>query len=151
MALSPHFGRVTCRLLFLMWINLRERTPFRVVELGAGSGQLGFDIQQCVRNNELGITPSVWRRWAAAFEYLIVERSPALAERQRSRGLRVVNGDAQTGQSCQPALAALAESEACTGGAGAADAPECTVGDRGTAATGASVVLSNELLDAFAP
>merc|ERR1719476_182952 len=32
-------------------------------------------------------------RWNAAFEYLIMELSPALAERQRSRGLRVVAGD----------------------------------------------------------
>ena len=34
----------------------------------AGSGQLAYDTQQCVRTNALGLAPSVWRRWAAAFE-----------------------------------------------------------------------------------
>lgn len=38
MALSPHFARVFCRLLFIMWVQLNERAPFRVVEMGAGSG-----------------------------------------------------------------------------------------------------------------
>lgn len=151
MALSPHFGRVFCRLVFIMWIRTHERAPFRVVEMGAGSGQLGFDITQCVKKNELGIQPAVWRRFASAFEYVIMERSPALAERQRERGLRVVPGDAQTSKSCQPVLAALATSDACGGEEGRAQAPECQVGDRGTSFTGASVVLNNELLDAFAP
>ena len=58
-----------------MWIQLEEQAPFRVVEMGAGSGQLSNDVQRCVRHNELGIAPSVWRRWAASFEYLIMERS----------------------------------------------------------------------------
>lgn len=154
MALSPHFGRVLCRLLFVMWLQLGEREPFRVVELGAGSGQLAVDIQQCVRSNELGIAPAAWRRWAAAFEYVIVERSPALAHRQRERGLRVVEGDAQTGSACKPTLAALAASSACAGagGAGAPKAPECAAGASAELeGVGASVVLSNELLDAFAP
>jgi len=150
MALSPHFARVFCRLLFVMWVQLRERAPFRVVEMGAGSGQLAYDVQQCVRSNQLGISPPVWRRWAAAFEYVIMERSPALARRQRERGLRVVSGDAQSGDSCRGVLAALALSSACSGGA-AKDAPECVARDRGTPEAGASVVLSNELLDAFAP
>lgn len=150
MALSPHFARVFCRLLFVMWAHLGERAPFRVVEMGAGSGQLSHDIQNCVRHNEIGIAPPLWRRWVSAFEYLIVERSPALAERQRSRGLRVVEGDAQSSASCPSVLAALTESDACAGPA-ARDAPECTVSDHGTREAGASVVLSNELLDAFAP
>lgn len=94
MALSPHFARVFCRLLFVKWALLGERTPFRVVEMGAGSGQLSYDVQKCVRNNELGIDPPTWRRWHAALEYVIMERSPALAKRQRERGLRVVSGDA---------------------------------------------------------
>eukprot|EP00747_Dinoflagellata_sp_TGD_P166013 gnl/TRDRNA2_/TRDRNA2_188162_c0_seq1.p1 gnl/TRDRNA2_/TRDRNA2_188162_c0~~gnl/TRDRNA2_/TRDRNA2_188162_c0_seq1.p1 ORF type:complete len:929 (+),score=138.21 gnl/TRDRNA2_/TRDRNA2_188162_c0_seq1:78-2864(+) len=150
MALSPHFGRIVCRLLFLKWIHLGERTPFRVVEMGAGSGQLAVDTQKCVRNNELGIAPSVWRRWAAAFEYLILERSPALRARQQSRGLRSVRGDAQTVESCPTALATLAASTACSGNS-AKEAPECASGRRATAESGASVVISNELLDAFAP
>lgn len=152
MAMSPHFARVFCRLLFVMWAQLNERTPFRVVEMGAGSGQLAHDVQQCVRSNELGIEPSLWRRWTAAFEYTIMERSPALAQRQRDRGLRVVPGDAQSKESCKPVLRALAQSPACTGlGNRGSRSPECIAQDRGTPEAGASVVLSNELLDAFAP
>jgi len=79
-----------------------------------------------------------------------MERSPALAKRQRERGLRVVSGDAQTLASCKPVLAALAASPACTG-FGGMGSPECIARDRGTPEAGASVVLSNELLDAFAP
>lgn len=150
MALSPHFARVFCRLLFVMWVQLDERAPFRVVEMGAGSGQLSHDIQQCVRANEIGLDPPTWRRWAAAFEYTIMERSAALAKRQRERGLRVVNGDAQSVKSCKPVLKALAESVACTGTT-ARRSPECIAKDTGTPEAGASVVLSNELLDAFAP
>jgi len=150
MALSPHFARVFCRLLFVMWAELGERTPFRVVEMGAGSGQLAYDIQQCVRSNEIGLDPPTWRRWHAAVEYTIMERSPALAKRQRERGLRVVSGDAQTTSSCKPVLKALAESVACSGPA-ARRSPECTAKETGTEEAGASVVLSNELLDAFAP
>ncbi|CAK9020193.1 unnamed protein product [Durusdinium trenchii] len=149
MALSPHFARVFCRLLFIMWVQLDERAPFRVVEMGAGSGQLAYDTQQCVRSNALGLAPALWRRWAAAFEYTIMERSPALRKRQQSRGLRSVAGDAQTTGSCKSVLAALAASPACQGADG--DAPECEAQERGTAEAGASVVLSNELLDAFAP
>eukprot|EP00930_Biecheleria_cincta_P090932 TRINITY_DN8042_c0_g1_i1.p1 TRINITY_DN8042_c0_g1~~TRINITY_DN8042_c0_g1_i1.p1 ORF type:complete len:925 (-),score=95.19 TRINITY_DN8042_c0_g1_i1:289-3063(-) len=151
MALSPHFARIFCRLLFVMWIKLGERAPFRVVEMGAGSGQLAYDTQQCVRTNALGITPPVWRRWHAAFEYTIMERSPALRARQQSRGLRSVAGDAQTTASCKSTLAALANSTACSGIPGGMEAPECQAEERGTAEAGASVVLSNELLDAFAP
>jgi len=150
MALSPHFARVFCRLLFVMWVRLQERAPFRVVEMGAGSGQLASDIQQCVWMNEIGIPPPTWRRFVAAFEYVIMERSPALARRQRERGLRVVAGDAQASASCRPVLAALVASRACSGEA-AKSAPECVVSDRSTPETGASVVLSNELLDSFAP
>ncbi|CAJ1337371.1 unnamed protein product [Effrenium voratum] len=155
MALSPHFGRVLCRLVFIMWLHMEERAPFRVVEMGAGSGQLAYDIHRCVKRNELSIQPDVWRRFVAAFEYVIMERSPALAKRQRERGLKVVAGDAQRKDSCPSVLQALAASDAC---GPSSSAPECQVGDTGNQATGASVVLSNELtgssafeLDAFAP
>ena len=73
---------------FASEVQLNERAPFRVVEMGAGarcaahwqeavascslsslgSGQLAYDTQQCVRTNALGLAPSVWRRWTAAFE-----------------------------------------------------------------------------------
>lgn len=152
MALSPHYGRVMCRLLLLMWIHLEERTPFRVVEMGAGSGQLAIDILECVRSNALAIAPDVWQRWLAAFEYLIIERSPALAAYQRSRGLNVVAGDAQTVDTCRPALEAFPSSVGLGRFSGTSNdsAGEAGAGMAG-GGVGASVVLSNELLDAFAP
>ena len=48
--------------------------------------------------------------------------------------------------SCAAVLEALASSDACSG---AALAPECQVGERGTKHTAASVVLSNELRRAW--
>jgi len=151
MALSPHFGRIICRMLFIMWLHMNERAPFRVVEMGAGTGQLAVDIQTCVQSNELGIAPSVWRRWLAAFEYLIIEISPALAARQREKGLRVVHGDAQEVSSCKSISAALSESAACQGERLAFSSQECMASKRGTSENGVSVVLSNELLDALSP
>mmetsp|Transcript_60357 Transcript_60357/g.127851 ORF Transcript_60357/g.127851 Transcript_60357/m.127851 type:complete len:928 (-) Transcript_60357:7-2790(-) len=153
MAMSPHFGRVLCRMLLLMWIELGEQEPFRVVEMGAGSGQLGNDIRQCVKDNELGLDPSTWRRWAGSFEYQIMERSPALAKRQIKRGLRVVPGDAQSVHSCKDVLAAFTDSPACKGfKAGQVDtAPECVADAPAVEGGGISALVSNELLDAFAP
>ncbi|CAK9093718.1 Type II protein arginine methyltransferase [Durusdinium trenchii] len=154
MALSPHFGRVLCRVVFIMWLQMNEKAPFRVVEIGAGSGQLAHDIQECVKRNELGIDPPVWRRFLGAFEYVIVERSPALSRRQRQRGLRVVNADAQRKDSCPVVLEALTQSDACSAGQrqpARRAAAECEVTERGNQHTAASLVLSNELLDAFAP
>eukprot|EP00434_Breviolum_minutum_P021630 symbB.v1.2.019091.t1/scaffold1550.1/size112250/1 len=148
MALSPHFGRVVCRLVFIMWIQMKEKAPFRVVEMGAGSGQLAHDLHICVKRNELGIDPPVWRRFVGAFEYVIVEKSPALERRQRQRGLKVVSGDAQRKDSCPSILKALALSDACSVGSAA---PECKVAEQADKHTAASVVLSNELLDAFEP
>ncbi|CAE7632545.1 CCR3 [Symbiodinium sp. CCMP2456] len=81
----------------------------------------------------------------------VLSVSPALARRQRERGLKVVPGDAQRQDSCAPVLKALATSEACGLGHQAAKSAECQAGIRGTEESGASLVLSNELLDAFAP
>eukprot|EP00913_Durusdinium_trenchii_P022170 g20831.t1 len=137
-----------------MWLQMNEKAPFRVVEIGAGSGQLAHDIQECVKRNELGIDPPVWRRFLGAFEYVIVERSPALSRRQRQRGLRVVNADAQRKDSCPVVLEALTQSDACSAGQrqpARRAAAECEVTERGNQHTAASLVLSNELLDAFAP
>eukprot|EP00928_Gymnodinium_smaydae_P060690 TRINITY_DN4442_c0_g2_i1.p1 TRINITY_DN4442_c0_g2~~TRINITY_DN4442_c0_g2_i1.p1 ORF type:complete len:906 (+),score=91.96 TRINITY_DN4442_c0_g2_i1:49-2766(+) len=137
MALSPHFGRVMMRSVFLMWqeredANKREGVPtdeiFQVVEMGAGSGQLGQDIRDCVLQNCLGLPASVNERWQKVFRYTILERSPALASRQRERGLEVIVSDAQVADSCD-----VLKSKA--------------VRDN----FAADVVISNELVDAFAP
>ncbi|CAD7958809.1 unnamed protein product [Amoebophrya sp. A120] len=170
MAIAPHFGRVLMRAVYLMWRRKRrmelaleanargaEGLPghhdassspqvdgdhstgalskntsteeiFQVVEMGAGSGQLGKDIRDCVLENCLGLSPKLDREWKAAFRYTILERSPALAERQRERGLEVIVQDAQTLSACEDFKSK-------------AKRPNFT----------ANAVISNELIDAFAP
>jgi len=137
MALSPHFGRVMMRLIFLMWkerelSNAKAGLPaddgFQVVEMGAGSGQLGQDIRECVLHNCLGLSDDTHRRWSSAFRYTILERSPALAARQRERGLEVIISDAQLVDSCE-VLKSKAKRDNFV----------------------ADAVISNELVDAFAP
>merc|ERR1719399_297480 len=100
--------------------------PFSVLEFGAGSGQLATDVRQCTEGNALGLAPKVAKEWRSALDYSIVERSPALASRQRQKGLRVVEADAQDAGACERIRA-----------------------DKGYPTVGA--IVSNELLDAFAP
>jgi SAM-dependent MidA family methyltransferase len=126
MAMAPHFGRLVCRSLILMWLHLDQPSPFSVLEFGAGSGQLAWDVRQCSTGNHLGFDARTARLWKQALRYQIVERSPALAERQREKGHAVVMADAQLPTACEDIRRA-------------AGSP--TVG----------AVISNELLDAFAP
>ncbi|CAD7976066.1 unnamed protein product [Amoebophrya sp. A25] len=155
MAIAPHFGRVLMRSVFLMWrqrkrlqdaqrkqdhqtLQLLEGAAsnggddgheiFQVVEMGAGSGQLGKDIRDCVVENCLGLSPELNKAWQSAFRYTILERSPALATRQRERGLEVIVSDAQTVKACDVLKSKAARSD-----------------------FHADVVISNELIDAFAP
>lgn len=44
MAMSPHFARILCRTLFVMWLALDSPAVFPVIELGGGSGQLASDL-----------------------------------------------------------------------------------------------------------
>lgn len=143
MALEPHFGRHICRLLFMAWLSLQMPPILRVIELGAGSGQLGVDIARCVRQNEIGMqdTRGVVQAWQSAMRYTVVERSPALAGRQRRRGLRVVQADAQDPSLCPQLRRRLRAAESvgkhAVGLEDASDAP--------------GVLISNELIDSFAP
>ncbi|KAF4676984.1 Chloride Channel [Perkinsus chesapeaki] len=128
MALSPHFAFVICRKLFIMWMVSGMPDYFPIVEFGAGSGQLGSDILECLAHPPFD-TKGLASRWAKASQYVIVERSPALAARQRKRGLNVVEADAQSAESTCPRVRQQLRHEWF----------------------GAGVALSNELLDAFAP
>merc|ERR1719387_404970 len=126
MAMAPHFGRIFCRTLLRMWLAMDQPAEFTVLEFGAGSGQLASDVKQCVSSNVLRLTPRLAGDFRAALKYSIVERSPALATRQRHRGLDVVEADAQEPAACERIRAA-----------------------KGYPEIGA--IVSNELLDAFAP
>lgn len=128
MALSPHFGRVLCRMLFMMWVRTGAPSNFEVFEFGAGSGQLAEDIRECVNYNMLDIqNQDIASKFIKSFSYFIVERSPALAQRQARRGFRVIRADAQQDENCE------------------------MIRHHSTGPDSAGVVISNELLDAFAP
>jgi SAM-dependent MidA family methyltransferase len=81
LALSPCFGRMLAEYAHRLW--LREGAPrqFELCEIGGGNGQLCADcliwIWQRARHEHS------WKRFAAGFRYRIIERSPALADRQR--------------------------------------------------------------------
>eukprot|EP00927_Polykrikos_kofoidii_P060121 TRINITY_DN55186_c0_g1_i1.p1 TRINITY_DN55186_c0_g1~~TRINITY_DN55186_c0_g1_i1.p1 ORF type:complete len:963 (+),score=80.68 TRINITY_DN55186_c0_g1_i1:26-2890(+) len=152
MVLSPHFARFICRTILLAWIALGSPDVLPVLEFGAGSGQLGHDVIRCIKRNELGVAiGSPLRAWQRAVRYVIVERSPALAARQRSLGLRVVQGDAQVPSMCPELRHKLHRelkrfsSKRVTG----EEAVHQNVGDIGIESPG--ILLSNELIDAFAP
>jgi len=80
-ALSPLFGRMVARAALRLWERTGRSSRFEVCEIGAGNGQLCLDTIAAV---ETGATPR-WRRFARAFRYRIVERSSALARRQRAK------------------------------------------------------------------
>ncbi|KAF4697238.1 hypothetical protein FOZ60_009862 [Perkinsus olseni] len=128
MALSPHFAFVICRKLFVMWMVSGMPDYFPIIEFGAGSGQLASDILRCLADPPFD-TDGLASRWASSSQYFTVERSPALAARQRKRGLSVVEADAQSAQTACPRVRDHLRHQRF----------------------GAGVALSNELLDAFAP
>ena len=81
LALSPLFGRMMAHYAFRSWRRRGEPSRFEICELGAGNGQLCLDTLLAL-DLEAGRRPP-WARFAAAARYRIVERSRALAARQR--------------------------------------------------------------------
>ena len=81
--------------------DLDTFATFDVVEMDAGSGQLGKDINDCVRTNCLRLPGTIHARFLRAWRYTILERSLALEQRQRRRGLHAVVSDAQTVGACE--------------------------------------------------
>lgn len=70
------FGRLVARQAIEMWRLLSEPPRFRFVEIGPGEGIFAADFLAAA-----GGEPA----FARALEYLLVERSPALRERQQRR------------------------------------------------------------------
>ncbi len=109
---SPAFGRLVARQLSQLWELMGKPAELNLLELGAGSGQLADQI--------LGALAPERRRWQR-LTYTIIEKSPALRDRQAAT------------------LAAHADRVRWVDDL-AALAPD---------ATWQGVVLSNELFDAF--
>ncbi|MGH7894485.1 MAG: SAM-dependent methyltransferase [Candidatus Binatia bacterium] len=81
-ALSPLFGRMVARAAFRFWERIRRPSRLEVCEIGGGNGQLCLDTVVAV---ETATRTAAWNRFASAFRYRIVERSRALASRQRAK------------------------------------------------------------------
>ncbi|MES2645981.1 MAG: SAM-dependent methyltransferase [Bacteroidota bacterium] len=72
-SLTPAFGAAIARQLEQMW-ELLGRKPFTIVELGAGTGILCFDILSYLRRNEC---------LYEQLEYCIIEKSDTLRQQQQ--------------------------------------------------------------------
>ncbi len=81
-ALSPYFGHIVARYAYRRWRAFGQPSEMEIGEIGAGNGQLALDtalaIDQPLRRS------ADWERFAQAVRYRIIERSPALIERQRA-------------------------------------------------------------------
>lgn len=82
-ALSPVFGEIVAARAFRQWERCGRPRRFDVCELGAGNGQLCLDV--LVTATARAAQSTAWRAFDRALRYHVVERSPALAERQRAK------------------------------------------------------------------
>ncbi len=73
--LTPAFGEMLGRQLEEMWHILGEKR-FTIVEMGAGSGLLSFDVLEYLKKN---------RELYRDLDYCIIEKSSAMREEQRNR------------------------------------------------------------------
>lgn len=124
LALSPYFGRMLAQYAYGCWRRADEPGRFEICELGAGNGQLCADALLWV--HERSRHEPIWKRFAAALSYRIIERSPALLARQQQH------------------LGPLAERVRWKRGDLAAAAV------RGTPLAPAGLVFANEVLDCLA-
>jgi SAM-dependent MidA family methyltransferase len=81
LALSPIFGRMLAEYALRLWRRSGRPKAFEICELGAGNGQLCADALIWIA--ERSRHEKEWRRFAERCRYRIIERSRALAERQR--------------------------------------------------------------------
>jgi len=72
----PVFGRLLARQIRQMETLLPGPEPFTILEMGAGKGLLGRDLLAGLK----AVAPEDWKR----FRYAVIERSPAMAARQKA-------------------------------------------------------------------
>lgn len=82
-ALSPCFGEMVARYAFRRWGELGEPEDFTIAEIGAGNGQLAVDTWLSLTHPRRS-SPR-WKRFATAARYRVIERSPALRQRQQQQ------------------------------------------------------------------
>lgn len=76
-SLGADFGELLAIQFFEMWHHLGYPAHFTLLEMGAGNGNLAYDILSYLINNYQEILPCL--------EYLIVEESPALIKQQQQK------------------------------------------------------------------
>ncbi len=109
-SLSPVFGAAVVRIAFDLWRQWGKPPRFGITEVGAGNGCLASDIVTEVETRAAR-DPS-WQAFAAALEYRICEKSPALRARQAAAlgplGARVQWSSADLSRPRRPAPAGAA-------------------------------------------
>ena len=75
-SLGSDFGELLGIQFLEMWHNLGCPSPFYLVEMGAGNGELAQDILSYLQTN-------ADRAFIDALKYIIIERSPSLIEQQQ--------------------------------------------------------------------
>jgi SAM-dependent MidA family methyltransferase len=73
----PAFGAVLARAFAELWNELTGERPLTLVEMGAGTGQLAFDVMTAMRDEHDFVFDDL--------KYVIVESSPAMRARQQER------------------------------------------------------------------
>ncbi|PNW28990.1 UNVERIFIED_CONTAM: hypothetical protein BEN50_20980 [Euhalothece sp. KZN 001] len=76
-SLGSDFGELLAKQFLEMWEKLEQPTPFDLVEIGAGNGQLANDILSYLSQDHPQFLQSV--------QYQIIESSPALKQEQENR------------------------------------------------------------------
>jgi SAM-dependent MidA family methyltransferase len=71
------FGAVLAKAFVDLWSQLGEPSRLAMIEIGAGTGQLAFDVLTALQEEQ----PAVFQRTG----YTIVEQSPAMRARQREK------------------------------------------------------------------
>ena len=75
-SLGRDFGELLAIQLLEMWRNLDCPTPFYLVEMGAGNGELAKDILNYLQTQGE-------RNFCQSLMYIIIEQSPSLIEQQK--------------------------------------------------------------------
>ncbi|MFN7098224.1 MAG: SAM-dependent methyltransferase [Gammaproteobacteria bacterium] len=128
---AEEFGALLAERCFKTWqamVNNKEidkDTPFHIYEFGAGTGALALRFLMYSQGMSVRFPATEWANFFKAIKYVIGEISPALAKKQTALLQKYINGD-------KVAIHNV-------------DAKEV----KDNFPTGAGIVLSNELIDAF--
>ncbi len=73
----PAFGAILAQTFIELWQQLDHKKSYLLVEMGAGTGQLAFDVLTALRHDQAAVFQEI--------VYTIVEQSPVMQARQREK------------------------------------------------------------------